>query len=173
MSQNYVNDTMQQTSFCQTPLGVVSITVDEHALLELSFLDTPSEELDLTMPSTGLLKAVKDQLTAYFLGEIKVFDLPMHPQGTDFQKKVWAELLKIPFGTTVSYREMSLRLGDEKCIRAAASANGKNPIGLMIPCHRVIGTDGKLVGYAGGLWRKQYLLQHERDLMPLGNGLLF
>jgi methylated-DNA-[protein]-cysteine S-methyltransferase len=149
-----INDAMQQTSFCQTPLGAVSITVDEKALLELSFLDTPSEEIDFTMPSTGLLQAVKDQLTAYFLGKLQ-------------------ELLKIPFGTTVSYREISLRLGDEKCIRAAASANGKNPIGLMIPCHRVIGTDGKLVGYAGGLWRKQYLLQHERELMPLGDGLLF
>jgi methylated-DNA-[protein]-cysteine S-methyltransferase len=164
---------MQQTSFCQTPLGAVSITVDEKALLELSFLDSPSEEIDFTMPSTGLLQAVKDQLTAYFLGRLQVFDLPMDPKGTEFQKRVWAELIKIPFGTTVSYREMSLRLGDEKCIRAAASANGKNPIGLMIPCHRVIGTDGKLVGYAGGLWRKQYLLQHERELMPLGDGLLF
>ena len=82
-------------------------------------------------------------------------------RGTGFQQRVWNELLKIPYGKTISYRELAIRLGDEKCIRAAASANGQNNIAIAVPCHRVIGTDGSLTGYAGGLWRKKWLLDHE------------
>ena len=101
------------------------------------------------------------QFKEYFDGTRETFSIPLKPEGTDFQKRVWNELAKIPFGKTVSYQEVANRLGDPKVIRAAASANGKNPISIIIPCHRVIGSDGSLTGYAGGLHRKKWLLAHE------------
>lgn len=104
----------------------------------------------------------KTQLEEYFTGKRKKFDLKLNPKGTDFQKRVWNELLKIPFGKTTSYLKLSKKLGDVKAIRAVGGANGKNKIAIVIPCHRVIGSNGKLVGYAGGLWRKQWLLDHEK-----------
>jgi methylated-DNA-[protein]-cysteine S-methyltransferase len=97
----------------------------------------------------------------YFKGERKTFNLKLNPKGTEFQKKVWQKLLNIPFNKTRTYLEQSKALGDVKAIRAVASANGKNPIWIVIPCHRVIGSDGSLTGYAGGIWRKKWLLQHE------------
>lgn len=97
----------------------------------------------------------------------------MNPEGTDFQKRVWTELTRIPYGDTISYLELARRLGDEKCIRAAGTANGKNPIPVIIPCHRVIGTSGKLVGYSGELWRKESLLRHEARYAPKKAGRLF
>jgi methylated-DNA-[protein]-cysteine S-methyltransferase len=103
----------------------------------------------------------------YFNGNRKTFDLPLDLQGTDFQKKVWLELQKIPFGKTISYKELSLRLGDIKAIRAVAAANGANPVSIIVPCHRVIGSNGSLTGYAGGLWRKQWLLDHESSALRL------
>jgi methylated-DNA-[protein]-cysteine S-methyltransferase len=90
-----------------------------------------------------------------------VFNIPIHQEGTPFQKKVWSELTEINYGKTISYMDLAKRMGDEKVIRAAASTNGKNKIGIIVPCHRVIGTNKNLVGYAGGLWRKKWLLQHE------------
>ncbi len=96
------------------------------------------------------------------MGKATIFDLKLNPQGTDFQKRVWEELLTVPFGRTLSYLELSRRLGDEKAIRAVAAANGKNPIWLVIPCHRIIGSDGSLTGYAGGLWRKKWLIEFEK-----------
>lgn len=116
--------------------------------------------LDSTAPPQELLKAQK-QLEEYLLGKRLEFELKLEPKGTEFQQKVWAELQNIPFGKTISYQELANKLGDPKVIRAAASANGKNPIGLIIPCHRVIGQDGKLVGFSGGLSRKKWLLDHE------------
>jgi methylated-DNA-[protein]-cysteine S-methyltransferase len=104
------------------------------------------------------------QLKEYFEGHRKEFDLKLNPTGTDFQKKVWNALLEIPFGKTLSYLELSKRLGDVKAIRAVASANGKNPIWLVIPCHRVIGSNGDLIGYSAGLDRKKWLLEHESPL---------
>ena len=105
----------------------------------------------------------KKQLDAFFKKEITKFNLPISPAGTEFQKTVWSELIKIPFGTTISYLTLAKKLGDVNSIRAAASANGKNPITIIIPCHRVIGTDGKLVGYSGDMYRKQWLLEHESN----------
>jgi methylated-DNA-[protein]-cysteine S-methyltransferase len=104
---------------------------------------------------------VKKQFEEYFNGTRKTFDIPLSPEGTEFQKKVWTELLNIPYGETTTYQQMANKLGDPKVIRAAASANGKNPISIVIPCHRVIGSDGSLTGYAGGLHRKKWLLEHE------------
>lgn len=142
----------------QTPLGTAVIKGDNNGLVSVSISDNdtkPSEEIP-----ASLKEAVK-QLREYFEGTRKDFQLQLNPQGSDFQKKVWQELLKIPYGKTISYLELSKRLGDVKSIRAAASANGKNPFWVVVPCHRVIGSDGSLTGYAGGLWRKKWLLEHE------------
>lgn len=102
-----------------------------------------------------------EQLKAYFSGKLRSFDIQTDLEGTSFQQKVWKELRNIPFGKTISYLELSKRLGDVKAIRAVASANGRNPLWIIIPCHRVIGSDGSLTGYAGGLYRKKWLLEHE------------
>ena len=114
---------------------------------------------------------VYTQLKEYFGGERKQFDLFLEIEGTEFQKRVWNELLKIPYGRTISYKELAVRLGDEKVIRAAASANGANPLPIVIPCHRVIGSDGSLIGYGGGLEIKEKLLilegSRQKDLFNL------
>lgn len=153
------------------PLGLIEIVASDGAIVRISFCDEAPAEASFFTTDALLLEAVS-QINAYFAGESKVFALPLEPEGTEFQRRVWDELLRIPFGVTVSYLEMARRLGDEKCIRAAAAANGRNPIGLIIPCHRVIGSNGKLVGYAGGLWRKQKLLQHEMQFVK-APGTLF
>jgi methylated-DNA-[protein]-cysteine S-methyltransferase len=108
-------------------------------------------------------RAVRRQLDEYFAGERRVFDLPLAPQGTAFRQRVWAELLRIPYGVTISYGELATRLGDAKASRAVGLANGRNPIAIIVPCHRVIGADGKLTGYAGGIDKKQWLLTWERS----------
>jgi methylated-DNA-[protein]-cysteine S-methyltransferase len=104
-----------------------------------------------------------NQLRAYFKNEIKIFDLKLNPEGTVFQKKVWKQLETVSFGTTISYLDLSKQIGDVKAVRAVANANGKNPLWIIVPCHRVIGSDGSLTGYSGGLQRKQWLLNHERE----------
>ncbi|HEY6083038.1 MAG TPA: methylated-DNA--[protein]-cysteine S-methyltransferase, partial [Chitinophagaceae bacterium] len=120
-----------------------------------------------------VLKECIQQLDDYFSGSRTVFELDMEQQGTSFQQKVWAELMNIPFGKTISYIELARRIGNEKSIRAVGTANGSNNICIMVPCHRVIGSNGKLVGYGGGLWRKQWLLEHEQKFSPLKEGTLF
>ena len=112
------------------------------------------------------------QIEEYFSEKRKEFTIPFSLEGTDFQKRVWNELLKIPYGETITYLELAKRLGDEKCIRAAASANGKNKLSIIIPCHRVIGANGSLTGYAGGIENKRYLLELERD-NSTQEGMLF
>ncbi len=112
-------------------------------------------------PEDPAMHNIYPQMKEYFNGERKEFDLPLEIEGTEFQKKVWDELVRIPFGTTISYKELAARLGDEKVIRVAASANGANPLPIVIPCHRVIGSDGSLVGYGGGLKIKEKLLYLE------------
>jgi methylated-DNA-[protein]-cysteine S-methyltransferase len=104
---------------------------------------------------------VRAQLDAYFAGELVAFDVPLAVHGTEFQKRVWDQLVQIPYGETISYSELARRLGDLKLVRAVGLANGRNPISIIVPCHRVIGADGSLVGYGGGLERKQWLLEHE------------
>jgi|TARA_R100000479_G_scaffold68390_2_gene32624 methylated-DNA-[protein]-cysteine S-methyltransferase len=129
---------------------------------------TPLTDVSETLPEP-LQKALQ-QLSEYFKGDRQIFNIPLNPQGTEFQHKVWKELQKVSFGKTASYQQIANALGDPKVIRAAASANGKNPISIIIPCHRVIGSDGSLTGYAGGLHRKKWLLQHES---PVKQGELF
>ena len=123
-----------------------------------------SENVEISTKIPEELKEAVLQLQDYFDGKRTTFTFPLNPSGTDFQKKVWDELLHIPFGKTCSYLDLSKKLGDVKAIRAVASANGKNPLWIVVPCHRVIGTDGSLTGYAGGLWRKKWLLEHENPV---------
>lgn len=132
---------------------------DETGVSKISILD---EGFDASEEIPEELKEAVFQLEAYFSGKIKEFDFKLNPEGTDFQKKVWKALLQIPFGKTCSYLELSKLLGDPLAIRAVAAANGKNPLWIAVPCHRVIGSDGSLTGYAGGLWRKKWLLNHEQ-----------
>lgn len=151
-----------KTAILNSPLGRIEINGDNSGIASVIFLD--SEEIDIseTIPSE-LMEAVT-QLKEYFDGEREEFSLKLSPKGTDFQKRVWDELQKIPYGKTLSYQQIANELGDPKVIRAAASANGKNPISIIIPCHRVIGSDGSLTGYSGGLDRKKWLLEHENAL---------
>ncbi|HEY9184361.1 MAG TPA: methylated-DNA--[protein]-cysteine S-methyltransferase [Salegentibacter sp.] len=142
----------------KTPLGIAKISGSKEGISEIKILEDTQQ---LTSDVPGELLPAVEQLEAYFRGELKDFNLKLNLEGTEFQKKVWNALLKIPYGTTVSYLELSKQLGDVKAIRAVASANGKNPLWIVVPCHRVIGSDGSLTGYAGGLHRKKWLLEHE------------
>ncbi|TRZ45960.1 methylated-DNA--[protein]-cysteine S-methyltransferase [Robertkochia solimangrovi] len=143
----------------KTPLGVAEICGDENGISSITILED-SNILSTKIPEE--LSTCADQLNDYFEGKLTDFNLPLNPKGTPFQKSVWQALTEIPFGKTMSYQELSIKLGDIKAIRAVASANGKNPLWVVIPCHRVIGSDGSLTGYAGGLWRKKWLLEHEQ-----------
>lgn len=147
----------QATAYFKTPLGIAKITGDKNGVSEISVLDEgePSQEIPF------VLQEATSQLADYFEGKRINFDFKLNPKGTEFQQKVWKALLEIPYGKTRTYLEQSKILGDVKAIRAVASANGKNPLWIVVPCHRVIGTDGSLTGYAGGLWRKKWLLEHE------------
>ncbi|MCR9227781.1 MAG: methylated-DNA--[protein]-cysteine S-methyltransferase [Flavobacteriaceae bacterium] len=146
-----------ETTYLQTPIGTAELKGDGNGLSSVTVLD--NKKPNGTIPE--VLKDAVQQFEEYFSGDRTVFDLRLNPSGTDFQKKVWDALLKIPFGKTISYLELSKQLGDVKAIRAVASANGKNPLWIVVPCHRVIGTNGDLTGYAGGLHRKKWLLEHE------------
>jgi methylated-DNA-[protein]-cysteine S-methyltransferase len=146
-----------EIAYIQTPLGIAKIVGDEKGITSISVLD---EGTISTIITPGLLVAVT-QLKEYFEGKRTDFSFKMNPKGTDFQQKVWKALLDVPYGKTRSYLEQSKIMGDVKAIRAVASANGKNPLWIVVPCHRIIGTDGSLTGYAEGLWRKKWLLEHE------------
>jgi len=146
-----------ETAYLQTPIGIAEFKGDEYGLASVTILD---ENKPIGIVPEVLEDAIY-QFKEYFEGSRKQFDLKLNPEGTDFQKKVWDALLKIPFGKTISYLDLSKQLGDVKAIRAVASANGKNPLWIVVPCHRVIGTNGDLTGYAGGLHRKKWLLEHE------------
>lgn len=150
-----------KTAIIKTPLGFTEITGDENGISKIHVLN---EEVEISVSIPKELKKAVLQLEEYFNGKRTEFNFKLNPSGTEFQKKVWQELLEISFGKTCSYLELSKKLGDVKAIRAVASANGKNPLWIVIPCHRVIGTDGSLTGYAGGLWRKKWLLEHENPV---------
>jgi len=148
----------QYSSFLHSPLGTIELRYSDEALHWSGFIkedERPSES------NSNHPIFIQVQSQSYFDGQLKQFSIPLQPEGTEFQKRVWNELLTIPYGDTNTYLGMAKQLGDEKVIRAAGTANGKNPIGIIIPCHRVIGSDGTLVGYAGGLWRKKWLLELE------------
>jgi methylated-DNA-[protein]-cysteine S-methyltransferase len=146
-----------ETAFINSPLGITKIEGDENGISVISVLSEGVISIEIPV----VLQEAVSQLNAYFEGKRTNFDFALNPKGTEFQQKVWKGLLEIPFGKTMSYMDLSKKLGDVKAIRAVASANGKNPLWIVVPCHRVIGTDGSLTGYAGGLWRKKWLLEHE------------
>lgn len=146
-----------ETAFIDSPLGITKIQGDENGIAVISVLSEGEVSQEIPQP----LQHAVQQLQEYFEGNRTEFTFALNPKGTDFQQKVWKALLEIPYGKTTSYMELSKKLGDVKAIRAVASANGKNPLWIVVPCHRVIGSDGSLTGYAGGLWRKKWLLEHE------------
>ncbi|HCY41206.1 MAG TPA: cysteine methyltransferase [Prolixibacteraceae bacterium] len=145
-----------QTSF-SSPLGFLALKSDGQSITDISFSENDLQE----QKSCAVLDECRKQLDLYFSGKVLDFTLPLSPEGTEFQQKVWTELLKIPYGETITYMELAVRLGDAKAVRAVGTANGRNPIAIIIPCHRVIGAGNKLTGYAGGLWRKKLLLELE------------
>lgn len=155
------------TCFYPSPLGTLQLKATDEALCSLMFINSykgPRIEVATEMPESTdnpILLETASQLHEFFEGKRKVFELPIQATGTAFQQQVWQELSRIPFGETISYLELSRRIGNEKAIRAVGLANGSNPISIIVPCHRVIGSSGKLVGYGGDLWRKQWLLEHE------------
>ncbi len=154
----------QQEITMQSPIGILRIVGSEHGVQSILFTEDDrvvSSDAE-AVPET--LKTARRQLEEYFSKQRKDFDFPLLLKGTDFQKRVWKALTKIPYGSTKTYKEQTLELGDIKAIRAVASANGKNPMSIVVPCHRVLGSDGRLTGYAGGLWRKKWLLEHEEAL---------
>lgn len=159
----------------ETPIGqMVAGAVDE-GICSLEFDDKTiysNSDFEIVPKPNHHLDKLKFELEEYFEGRLKSFTVPLAMQGTEFQKKVWNVLQNITYGTTQTYKQQSENIHQPLAIRAMAHANGQNPIAILIPCHRVIGTNGKLTGYAGGLWRKKWLLEHERVNSPL-NGTLF
>lgn len=151
---------MTYVSFLESPIGVLRILSNGDGITEIKFMEFDGpEDPDVHTESA------KTQLREYFEENRSVFQLDLQPQGTDFEQRVWKQLLEIPQGSTTSYGKIAKKLGDEKASQAVGKANGKNPIAIVIPCHRVIGADNKLTGYAGGLERKEWLLKHEGSLL--------
>ncbi len=153
----------KNVSHFKTKIGWLEISGSDDGIHGIFFIDEPAEKItDRTHP---LLSVCQQQLAEYFRGKRKKFDLKLAPEGTEFQRRVWRELSKIPYGVTVAYRDIAVALGNKNNVRAVGNANGKNPVSIVVPCHRVIGSNGKLIGYGGGLWRKEWLLRHEGCLL--------
>lgn len=154
----------QENKYCayfDSPLGTIELFATEKGISSLYFV---SEKKNGQSENSILSKGIK-QLNEYFGKKRKEFTLPLDLRGTEFQKKVWNELLKIPFGKTVSYLHIAKKIGDENSTRAVGNANGKNPVSIIVPCHRVIGADGNLIGYGGGIEKKKWLLEFEGALI--------
>ena len=153
----------------QTPIDRLVVSSDGSAIVGVWMANAEPDDRHWAdrCGTDSLLDEARRQLTAYFAGRLRAFDLPLAPNGTDFQRRVWVELTKIPFGTTVSYGELARRLSNAAAVRAVGAANGRNPIPIIVPCHRVIGSNGSLTGFGGGLPRKQWLLRHEGGQIEL------
>ena len=147
-----------RVAYYKTPIGIARIVGDDDGISSVTVVDG-EQETSNKIPDC--LQDCVTQLDEYFDKKRTTFNLKLNPQGTDFQKNIWNELQQIEYGETRSYLEQSKKIGDVKAIRAVAHANAKNPIWIIIPCHRIIGSDGSLTGYAGGIWRKRWLLEHE------------
>ncbi|RAJ08907.1 methylated-DNA-[protein]-cysteine S-methyltransferase [Chitinophaga skermanii] len=156
--------------YVQSPVGILSIWANDRAVTTLQFEDDPA--LQPTTTTHPILQAMIAELGHYFEGTLQTFTVPLEQSGTPFQLSVWEELRKIPYGRTITYMQEALNLGNPKSIRAVGTANGRNTIAIVVPCHRVIGASGQLVGFAGGVWRKQWLLEHEKKI-KYGQQLLF
>jgi methylated-DNA-[protein]-cysteine S-methyltransferase len=153
-----------------TPIGFARIEDAEGYVCSVKSSDKAGD--DTTVPTPALIQAAK-QLDEYFAGRRTIFDFPIRQKGTEFQQQVWKHLCDIGYGQTISYMQQAKRMQNPLGIRAIASANGKNNLWIVVPCHRVIGSDGSLTGYAGGLWRKQWLLEHEAKVLGVGQTRLF
>lgn len=150
----------------ETPLGPIVVTATDAGVSRMSFVDDSAGRMDSSAAisvdrSSPIEVTLRRELKGYFEGRLREFSIPLDLHGTEFQMRVWQQLLCIPYGRTRSYHELSVRLGDAKAVRAVARANARNPVAIIVPCHRVIGSDGSLTGYAGGLWRKRRLLHLE------------
>lgn len=159
---------MQELIYYKSPIGALRIRSEGDSITSLNFVNTQKnaagtneDDLVYEKPVSNITIACVQQLNDYFSGKLFAFDLRLAQEGTAFQQRVWEALLKVKFGKTESYLDLSKRLGDVKAIRAVGTANGKNSIAIVVPCHRIIGSNGSLVGYGGDLWRKQWLLEHE------------
>lgn len=148
-------------TYYESPAGLIEIMANDTGVTSILFVKKRAGRSKNNEHTTECAKQLHD----YFNKERKTFSVPLDMQGTEFQIRVWNELLKIPFGKAISYLQLAINLGDKKCIRAAGTANGRNPVSIIVPCHRVIGSNGDLVGYGGGLDKKKFLLEHEGVLI--------
>jgi methylated-DNA-[protein]-cysteine S-methyltransferase len=146
--------------YYNSPIGILEVITSDNAIISAMFV----EEAQESSGQPEILKRTIKQFDEYFKGTRKNFDINCELKGTEFQKRVWDVLIEIPYGVTISYKELAISVGNEKASRAVGNANGKNIISIIIPCHRVIGSDKSLTGYAGGLNRKKWLLEHERSI---------
>lgn len=149
------------TTYYHSPVGILKIVGTEEYICEISFHDKTQKLEGKKKHLPPLLIQCVEQLIQYFNGVRRQFELPIHQAGTAFQQEVWNELMTIPYGKTISYLDLAVKTGDSKATRAVANANGKNNVVIIVPCHRVVGSNRDLVGYSGGLWRKKWLLEHE------------
>lgn len=148
-------------AYYESPIGLAELGATDDALTVLYFVEAPRHDSVVT----ALLTQAISELDAYFASELRTFTLPLAFHGTAFQQQVWQQLLTVPYGEATSYQAIANALGNPKAVRAVGAANGQNPISIIAPCHRIIGSDGNLTGYGGGLWRKEWLLQHEGYLL--------
>ena len=157
--------TMMETTLSTritSPIGMLTLTSNGNALTQLRIARENEPHADEVPPEAdSVLAAAREQLDAYFDMRLTCFDLPLEPRGTDFQRRVWDSLRAIAFGETISYAELARRIDNPKAVRAVGAANGRNPLMIIVPCHRVIGADGSLTGFGGGIDRKRWLLDHE------------
>jgi methylated-DNA-[protein]-cysteine S-methyltransferase len=153
----------------QTPIDRLVVASDGSAIVGVWMANAEPDDVSWAdrRGADSLLDEARRQLVAYFAGRLRAFDLPLAPNGTEFQRRVWTELTKIPFGATISYARLARRVSNAAAVRAVGAANGRNPIPIIVPCHRVIGSDGSLTGFGGGLHRKQWLLKHEGGQIEL------
>ena len=158
-------DVVHETYY-ESPIGYLRLHGTPEKISALEFVDQTPEKIP---HAEGVMALCLQQLEQYFQGRRQRFDLPLAPQGTEFQQRVWRYLTKIPFGNVVSYKTVAESIGRRRAFRAVGGANNKNPIAIIIPCHRVIGSDGALIGYGSGLWRKAWLLEHESALPAQGD----
>ena len=149
------------TTYYHSPVGVLKISGTEDFISEVSFYDVSQKTDGRKKNLPPMIIQCIEQFIQYFNGERRQFELPINQTGTPFQQEVWSELMQIPYGKTISYLELARRTGDTKATRAVANANGKNNVAIIVPCHRVIGSNKELIGYGGGLWRKKWLIDHE------------
>ncbi len=150
-------------AYFQSEIGLLEIVGTDGSIRKVNFVEAEVGNEEMGQPDLPpVISACLAQLGAYFRGDRREFSLKLEPGGTDFQKAVWRQLLTIPYGQTVSYLDIARQVSNEKAVRAVGAANGQNPIAIIVPCHRVVGSNGQLTGYGGGLWRKAWLLNHEK-----------